>query len=208
MIGILHGSNRNQCVFSVNNTPSLFANVTYAENANFIRNWIALGTTLDYQNDPLFNYLKAATKSGKRRRNLWKLYESAAASSSINETKQYMKLQIPTPPSIINQGFSKCPERIFVQGGKKNGTYVKLGQGIGNLGHYPYYQHETNELYCLWRHLDQKFWLLGKCDYLWQYKGSYWLDRTDTICPNQDYQGYKDWKIAGSFDIANMTVST
>ena len=110
LIGILHGSNRKQCVFSVYTTPSLFANVTYGENANFIRNWIALGATLDYQNDPLFNYLKNSTKSRKARINLWNPYKSAADSSSINETQLYMELQPitpSTPPSVIDKSIGQ-----------------------------------------------------------------------------------------------------
>mgnify|MGYP001498822767 CR=1 FL=1 len=105
LIGILHGSNRKKCVFSLFNTPSLFANVTYAENTNFIRNWISLGATLDYQNDPLFNYLKVSTKSTNQRINLWATYKSAALASSINETQQYMELQV--------QGYSWGDEDPF-----------------------------------------------------------------------------------------------
>ena len=96
LIGILHGSNRKKCVFSLLNTPSLFANVTYAENTNFIRNWISLGATLDYQNDPLFNYLKSSTNPDQPKINLWATYISAALASSINETQQYMELQVQT----------------------------------------------------------------------------------------------------------------
>ena len=116
LIGILHGSNRKKCVFSLFNTPSLFANVTYAENTNFIRNWISLGATLDYQNDPLFNYLKVSTKSTNQRINLWATYKSAALASSINETQQYMELQVrmktPPPPSTaiaIDKGTGSFP---------------------------------------------------------------------------------------------------
>ena len=209
LIGVLHGSSREKCVFSASIKPSLFANVTYPENTNFIRNWISLGATLDYQNDPLFNYLKVSTKSKKRKHNLWAPYKSAALVSSINEKQQYMELQTitpstttPPPSTTIDEGISECPERIFVQGGTKNGTYVKLGEGF-----FGYYQLETNEKYCLWRHLDHKYWLLGYCDALWEYVGFYWLPRKDTICPNQDYEGYRDWKTAGENKIANMTVS-
>ena len=115
LIGILHGSNRKKCVFSVNNTPSLFANVSYAENTNFIRNWISLGATLDYQNEPLFNYLTTSTMPNQRKRNLWATYKSAALASSINETQQYMEVQLRTttpPPSTaiaIDQGTGCSP---------------------------------------------------------------------------------------------------
>ena len=79
------------CGFSKSVTPSLFANVTYAENANFIQNWISLGGFLNYQSDPLFNYLEKLPQSPSKQ-SLWKAYKSAAVSSSINETQQYMQL--------------------------------------------------------------------------------------------------------------------
>ena len=105
LIGILHGSNRKMCGFSKSVTPSLFANVTYAENANFIQNWISLGGSLNYQSDPLFNYLENLPQSPSKQ-SLWKAYKSAAVSSSINETQQYMELHTcdeksaSSPPSL------------------------------------------------------------------------------------------------------------
>ena len=87
------------CGFQISVTPSLFANVTYAENANFIQNWISLGGSLNYQSDPLFNYLENLPQSPSKQ-SLWKAYKSAAVSSSINETQQYLELSASSPPSL------------------------------------------------------------------------------------------------------------
>ena len=75
-IGILHGSNHTTCTKTTFQSPSLFANLEYEENFEFIRTWVSIGYFMSAYNDnSLFHYLDGLDPNAQIQ-DLWIVYPS------------------------------------------------------------------------------------------------------------------------------------
>ena len=75
MIGILHGSNHTNCTPTTYQSPSLFANLEYQENFEFIQRWLSIGYFMSaIEDNTLLNYMN---QGNVQLENLWSIYPTS-----------------------------------------------------------------------------------------------------------------------------------
>ena len=75
VIGILHGSNHTTCTPTTYQSPSLFANLEYEENFDFIQRWLSVGYFMSaFEDNVLLNYMN---QENVQLEDLWRIHPSS-----------------------------------------------------------------------------------------------------------------------------------